>query len=311
MNDLKKRRVDLPTSVLVNLRELDPLEHLDERGDPPLLRLDGGDQLYIVDGQHRVEALKRLIEEDEEKWSQYEVPFVSMLGASEREEIRQFYVVNSTAKSVRTDLAYDLLKQRAESEPGVMDSLTETNETWKVRGQQIVEDLEKMSPLWRGRVRFPGDAAAGTVIGSSGLVGSLQPLLNTPYFGALTTVNQVKILEAYWQGIQKILPEAFGDPTEYALQKSVGVQVLHTLLLTVLEHVRASGRSVIEPEPYADVVEEALLKLEGDNRSGAVVRGSDFWLAGAEGGAGTYSSNAGRRVLTAKIRNLRPEIDVE
>ena len=45
------------------------------------------------------------------------IPFVCVLGASEREEMEQFYVVNSTAKSVRTDLAYDLLKQRAENDP--------------------------------------------------------------------------------------------------------------------------------------------------------------------------------------------------
>jgi hypothetical protein len=34
-----------------------------------------------------------------------------MIGAGELEEMRQFYVVNSTAKSVRTDLVLDLLKQ--------------------------------------------------------------------------------------------------------------------------------------------------------------------------------------------------------
>jgi len=37
----------------------------------------------------------------------------------------------------------------------------------------------------------------------------------------------------------------------------------------------------------------------------------DFWLSGSEGAAGSYSSSAGRRVLTAKIRGLLPEIEVE
>ena len=41
-----------------------------------------------------------------------------MIGADETEEMTQFYVINSTAKSVRTDLALDLLKQRAENDPG-------------------------------------------------------------------------------------------------------------------------------------------------------------------------------------------------
>jgi len=311
MKDLRAKRVDLPTSVLVNLREFDPLAHLSETECGHVLTLGDGDRLFVVDGQHRLEALRRLNEEEPERWGAFEVPFVAMLGASEREEIRQFYVVNSTAKSVRTDLALDLLKQRAESEPGVMDALIESGETWKVRGQQIVEDLEKACAIWRGRVRFPGEPTGTSTIGSAGLVGSLQGLLSTPYFGSITTANQVKILSAYWEGIRKIMPDPFVEPQEYALQKSVGVQIMHGLLISVLEYVRSTGRSVIEPEPYADALEQALMDLEGDTSSGDVVRGSDFWLAGSEGAAGSYSSNAGRRVLTAKIRGMLPAIEVE
>lgn len=311
MKDLRAKRVDLPTSILVNLRDFDPLAHVVDAPDGPRIRLGVHDKLHIVDGQHRIEALARLMDEEPERWSAFELPFVAMLGASEREEIRQFYVVNSTAKSVRTDLALDLLKQRAESESGVMDALIESGETWKVLGQQVVEDLEKASSMWRGRIRFPGDAAAGTTIGSAGFVGSLKVLLATPYFGSLTPQNQVKILIAYWEGVRQVIPEAFMEPQDFAIQKSVGVQIMHGLLVSVLEYVRSTGRSVIEPEPYASALESALLQIEGDTSDGDVVRGSDFWLAGREGAAGSYSSNAGRRVLTAKLRTLLPAIEVE
>lgn len=310
MKDLRTKRVDLPTSILVNLRNYDPVEHLVETDDGLRFRLND-EKLHVVDGQHRVEALARLVEEEPEKWSDFELPFVSMLGASEREEIRQFYVVNSTAKSVRTDLAFDLLKQRAESEPGVLDALIETGETWKVKGQQLVEDLERTSSLWKGRVRFPGDGSAGTVIGSAGLVNSLKPLLVTPYFGSITTANQVKVLTAYWEGVQLVIPEAFSEPSDYVIQKSTGALIMHGLLVSVLEYVRSTGRSVIEPQPYCDAMQDALLELEGDTSNGDVVRGSDFWLAGGDGAAGSYSSNAGRRVLTAKLRVALPAIEVE
>jgi hypothetical protein len=80
-------------------------------------------ELYVVDGQHRTAALCELVEEDPVAWSPFSLPFVCMSGASERQEMGQFYVVNSTAKSVRTDLAYDLLKQRAESDPGLARAL--------------------------------------------------------------------------------------------------------------------------------------------------------------------------------------------
>ena len=62
---------------------------------------------------------------------------------------------------------------------------------------------------------------------------------------------------------------------------------------------------------YTDALEPVLLDLEGDTATGEPVRGSDFWLSGSEGAAGSYSSSAGRRVLTAKLRALLPEIEVE
>ena len=85
--------------------------------------------------------------------------------------------------------------------------------------------------------------------------------------------------------------------------------ILHTLLLSVIEHVRSSGDSVIESSSYERVLEEPLLELQEDNSEGGFVRGSEFWLVGSSGAAGAFSSNAGRRVLLAKIRRLLPKID--
>lgn len=132
-----------------------------------------------------------------------------MLGADPREEMEQFYIVNSTAKSVRTDLALDLLKQRAESDPNTMDALIERNQQWKVKAQTITEALaQPPNYLWLGKIRFPGDAAGATTLPSSGFVASLRKLLSTPYFGSITNENKVKILNAYWHGISKCFPEA-------------------------------------------------------------------------------------------------------
>ena len=236
---------------------------------------------------------------------------VCLLGANEHEEMREFYVVNSTAKSVRTDLALDLLKQSAESDPDVMEGLLARGEDWKVRGQTLVEAVERHSTIWRGRIRFPGEPKGATMITSSGMVTSVKPLLSTPYLGQLTTENQVKILDAFWQGIRKDLPEVFEDPEGFVIQKMTGTLVMHTVLIHALEYVRSKGWSVIEPESYANTLADALGELQGDTRDGAVVSGVDFWRAGAEGAAGSFSSNAGRRVLTAKIRAGLPEPEVE
>ena len=56
-----------------------------------------------------------------------------MLGATENEEMAQFYIVNSKAKSVRTDLALELLKQLTERNPEMMEALTERERTGRSR----------------------------------------------------------------------------------------------------------------------------------------------------------------------------------
>jgi DGQHR domain-containing protein len=307
--DLRNGQVDLPTAVLLNIRASG--EGLLERvTDTTGIFRPNGYELFVVDGQHRLAALAKLVEEDPERWSDYEVSFVCMIGATELEEMRQFYVVNSTAKSVRTDLALDLLKQQAEADPHLMASLVEKGEDWKVEGQTITEALAH-TRLWRERIRFPGDPRAETTIGSAGIVSSLKQLLATPYFGQISTENKVKILESYWAGIEEIIPDAFREPTEYAIQKSGGVMIMHALLVSVIELLRSLGLSVIESESYAKVLAEPLLTLEGDNAEGDISRGADFWLAGVRGAAGSFSSNAGRRVLRARLSTNLPKIEVE
>ena len=307
--DLKSGQVDIPTAVLLNVRTEaeNVLEWIDE--SHAVFR-PNGQPLYVVDGQHRLAALAKLVEEDPARWSDYEISFVCMIGASELDEMRQFYVVNSTAKSVRTDLALDLLKQQAESDPTLMASLIAKGEDWKVEGQTITEAMAK-TRLWKDRVRFPGDPKAETTIGSAGMVSSLKQLLATPYFGQISTDNKVKILDAYWEGIASVIPEAFREPAEYAIQKSGGVMIMHGLLVTVIELLRSLGLSVIDPESYSEVLEETLLNLEGDNAEGETARGADFWLAGVRGAAGSFSSNAGRRVLRSRLSTTLPTIEID
>ncbi len=306
--ELTAEHVDLPTAVLLNLRDFDEETHLSRREGVTYLSLDG-ESLYVVDGQHRIASLEHVLEDDPEKWRDFGIPFVCLLGANEGEEIEQFHVVNSTAKSVRTDLALELLKQRAELDPNLRTTLVEHGEVWKIQAQTLVEHLSE-TELWRPRIRFSGDPVASTTIGSSGMANSLRALLGTPYFGAITRENQLKVLQAYWRGIREVIPEAFEDPKNMTLQKATGVTCMHQLLISVLEYVRSRGRSVVEPESYTDAMREALLDLQGDTAEGGVVSGAAFWVAGAEGAAGSFSSNAGRRVLVARLRSMLPEVMV-
>jgi hypothetical protein len=143
------------------------------------------------------------------------------------------------------------------------------------------------------------------------VVASLKQLLASPYFGSITQQNQLKILDAFWQAIQRVIPEAFEEPQSYVLQKGVGVMVMHSLVIATIEYVKSKGKSVIDPDSYVEPLAGVLDDLQGDTASGEPAEGADFWKAGTEGAAGSFSSNAGRRVLVAKMRSKLPDIEVE
>jgi len=303
VGDVRKNAVDLPTSVLLNLRVSDSNSVLKSENGKLFLVTD--EIFYVVDGQHRLEGLIRLYGEDPAKWGTYTLSFVCLVGASELDEMWQFYVVNSRSKSVRTDLAYDLLNQQAKNNGNVMFDLIEKGQDWKVKGQQIAEKLSDYSPVWNGRVRFAGGDRGGAIVTSAGLVTSFKPLLKYPYFSKAAIEDQVKILDAYWQGIKLVFPEAFDMPMEYGIQKQTGAVVLHNVLINVIEILRSREISVLDPKNYADIM-SCLNNLEGDIRDGGSAKGLDFWLAGSAGAAGTFTSGAGQRVLISKILDLLP-----
>lgn len=308
--EIKKGRVDFPTAILMNIRSKVAIAAL-RQGKLILSDLDDGSKrpaFYIVDGQHRLLALGKAVEDGFHNLRDLEIPFTCMIGADEDEEMEQFYQVNSNAKAVRTDLAYALLKKRAETEDGLIESLEERGRAWQVTGQAVVERLAVESSVWRNRIRLPGMDKGDTIITSASMVSSLKPVLGSPYFSRLKPDQQIRALDAYWEGIRNLLRDAFDHPSDYSIQKGVGVLVMHTLMPEVIELVRDRGLSTNDPDSYEAILEETLTKTTGETAEGDVVEGVDFWAAGAEGAAGQYSSSAGRRVLIAKLRNRLPQM---
>ncbi len=122
--------------------------------------------------------------------------------------------------------------------------------------------------------------------------------------------NGFRSLDAYWRGVLSVLPDLAQDPGNYMLQKAMGVLVMHKVLISVLEYLRSVGKSLIEPASYEEAMREALLSLRGGHGREACASGVDFWRSGPEGAAGSFSSNAGRRVLTARLPGLLPKPEV-
>jgi hypothetical protein len=86
---------------------------------------------------------------------------------------------------------------------------------------------------------------------------------------------------------------------------------MHSILVPVIERIRSMGRSVLESESYIDILQEPLLNLQDATGTGEHRPGRRLLKAGPEGAAGSFSSNAGRRVLTARLKGALPGIQVE
>ena len=300
--DLRRGHVDLPTAILLSVRDKSIKPRLDSSGRYIMtLPGNGARPFYVVDGQHRIEALKKVMNEDPDgNWQEFKIAAVIMFGADRDVEMDQFHTVNSNAKSIPTDLALDLLKTRAEKDGSFRKYVEEKGETWKVVAQDLTERVSKHDS-WRGKIRFPNEAKGRSLIKSNSFATSLRYALDQVNFSKYSPEQRAEIIDAYWLGIRRALPKCFEEPAEYNIEKTVGVAVLNYVLPRVLAYAQDWGSPVFEPDTFANILGDALRQLSGDNRVGEEAVGENFWKVGPTGASGVYSSHPGRRVLRAKI----------
>ena len=314
VRDLRNRKVDLPTALLLSVRADQNLRpEIDASGRYILSLYDNGEKpFYVVDGQHRLEALRKLIvEEQDESWVDYKIPVVIFFGSDEYMEMGQFHIVNANAKNVATDLSQDLLTTRARTEPSFRKYLDETGELWKVTTQELTETVSTKG-VWSNRIRFPNQPKGSTLITSNAFASSLRRVIGQDNFSSYLPTERAEIITSYWSGIAMALPACFTSPEDYNIQKTVGVNVLHDLLTSALTWAIRFGSPVTLPETYKGILGQTLKDLSGDNSRGSISVGADFWKVGSEGASGAFSGGAGRRVLGQRIKtaleaNLREQ----
>ncbi|GAB3263931.1 ParB N-terminal domain-containing protein [Arthrobacter pigmenti] len=265
--------------------------------------------VWVYDGQHRADGLGVVLT-DYSGFEDFPVPLSINLGLTEVEEMTEFYEVNTNAKSVRTDLAWSLLKSMADQDPELAERLELEGQDWITRGLAVVEELEALDGVWEGRIQAPnekGKRSDRLTIPQAGFVRSLRPLLDMPLMTKAEPAKIAQLLNAYWGGIAQVLPDPFDDknnPKDFAIQKGQGTIALHRNLPQVIEVVRAQGRSLADPNAYAEVMKD-LPKLTGEiitDDGPAPVSGADFWFSGPRGAASQFSGDAGRKRLAVHIR---------
>lgn len=304
--------VDLPTAVMFSLRGKEAKNFV-KNG---ILTLPSKSDVYTVDGQHRLAALKMGIsslrskgKEDEARdLENFKIFFVMMIGGTEQEEMKQFYTINNEARPVKTDLALELI-QKMSSDKYFIQKLVEEKTDWKVQAHSLAKRLNAESNVWKWKIRFASQTKSDTSLPVTSMVTSLQPIYQASYFRNQSQDTQYKIIDTYWSALHRIFPKAIADYTNYALQKGVGALVMHALLPSVCEVIRSEKGSLLKENDYYSVLLDPLNELSGVNQEGDTVKGLDFWLSGRKGAAGSFSSGAGKQVLVATLTNALPKTD--
>ena len=295
------KKAILPTSILLSIRGDVVFEPLNEDSTMGYLCIPQASlPLFIVDGQHRVAGLRHAIENlEDERATHFTLPAVIMAGMPKFDEVQQFYIVNSTSKRIKTDLAERLLTEMAEQDDTVKkDRIIGKGKAYLLRAIKIVDILNEQAGPWEGRIQQVNKRKVGGVmITESSFNESLKPILQVPFVLRMSDAEVAKIINRYWSALFDFIPDALKDPRGYSIQKTIGTYTWHLVAPAVFEVCRTENN--FAKEKMIEVLMNASEYLE-----------EAFWEVGNSDGAGQYSSRAGFAILSEAILGTLPETAV-
>jgi DGQHR domain-containing protein len=289
----------LPTSILLSVRGEVVFKPLDNNTTMGHLCIpEAALPLWIVDGQHRVAGLRHAIEDlEDEDVLNFTLPAVIMAGLPKFDEVQQFYIVNSTSKRIKTDLAERLLTEMAEQDATVKaNQVVGKGKAYLLRAVKIVDTLnEQEGGPWEGRIQNVNKRKVGDVmIAESSFNESLKPILAIPWVLRMNDSEVAKIIGRYWDAIFSYMPNALATPRNYSVQKTIGTYTWHLVAPAVLEVCRTdmdftTNKMTEILRPVQEYLDEV------------------FWEVGNSDGAAQYSSRAGFSILSDMILETLPE----
>ncbi len=296
---LEKAKGICPTSVLLNIRG--EFSFSPTQGNFGNLKISGKPEFWVVDGQHRIEGLKELLETNP-SYGNFPMAVILMTANTEYEEAKQFIIINKTQKGVRPDLAERFIVKMAKRE-GVNELMhlpraTTIDISWRPKATEIVDILnvsnseDKSNNFfenpWYQKIQLPNEPKERTTVSQKAFEDSLKQLLHNASFSSYGSKELAIMLVRYWKAITSICKEAIIQPHNYVLMRTTGVAVFHNIFPRVIA-IASKGEYRIT----ADRIHEVLNKMpEGMNDL--------FWeTAGVAGSVGT--SKKAFALLTSKL----------
>jgi DGQHR domain-containing protein len=238
-----------PTSVLIYSRKPFSDGQVTQKEKGSFTINEDADSLYVADGQHRSRGFLEAINQG---WLDvnidYDVPVNILFWDPKKddrdqryEEATQFYVINTQAKRMRTDLAHEyIFKKMQKGTPISLQTKIPMNAKKKDYVSYavfITRQLEsdKNSP-WNGFISQVNAENIKEPITEQSFTDSLQPVLaySSARQANLTMEQTIGLLESYWKAIFSLVPEILKEPQEYVLMKTAGVYSLHSVLPMLL-----------------------------------------------------------------------------
>ena len=232
----------LPTSVLLNVRQRLSSGwdgRKDSTGSPGWLTIPEGTTIYVVDGQHRRDGFREAIRR-RQALRDFPVPAILMEGFDNVQEALQFYLINTKAKKVPTDLAgrllieYDDVRYIEEVKP------------WRLAALRVTVALENnLENPWRGKIRPPNATKQPQYVCSEkSFVPSLQQLILNRRMRSKSPKVIATTIADYWKSLERLFGPAFGNPKAYRIQRTQGFYSLHLVAPVVVDDLGRKGRSL-------------------------------------------------------------------
>lgn len=255
------------------------------------ITLKESNKLPIIDGQHRKRGFEYAIyDKNVEALADFEVPVVIMKDVDKITEMKQFRIVNGTAKSVRTDLVNMLLTQLAEVEG---EETIKDTDLWRVVVSHVVKRLnDDESGPWYDKIVMP-DKRAYTrdeiaedetlrhrrIARATSFMTSLKGLENFisgVLHDDLGTVEQreewlFEVVNSFWSALREINPDCFEMADDFVMQKTPGIFALHKVCGAVARDMY-QGRRAFEKKEFVHMLGNS-----------AELQDSNYWYVGTPG----------------------------
>ena len=266
-----------PTPIVVNLRKpvtfvLDSTFDYFEIG-----KINIGDQeMWIVDGQHRLHCLSELIEKDNIYMNH---PLMVTILNTENiyDEMCLFYYIHDKQEritnSMKSKILNKILWKKGQKEIILMDGMSEAK---RALAYDITRDINnrKESPFYN-RIKFYDSDDDGFILDDAQMVSTILPLINCSIYKGNPISNITEDLIEYWNGILQIYPEMFVEPKDYIPLSKNGMLLFNKMLICIYSHINRGGITETNVEEFLNVLfDEAPAHTIPEFRS---VIDSTFW----------------------------------